>query len=316
MWLKSLAAVLGLHIVMISPAGWAWSAKGHVAIAEAAWQTLPTREQKYFNALAMALLKNDAEQQSKILKNRQFKGLSSFASLAAWPDARRSPTLTTLFNRYAKTQVPTPLAAFAPFNTSRWHFVNQHYWRLDQARLLQPGQKGCKVKPYGDLAKVWRPLLASFALAKSDAERGLIVALLAHLLADAFQPLHTMASIDTRCKSDAGGNGYCLVVKNNGRCEQNLHQLWDSGFSAFSYPLTEVAPLNARAKVNIETLVDQAIAPMGAKAGQIYSLAKGREPSKAYRIKASALAREQSLAASHALAQLLTALYKANQDAR
>ena len=315
MWQRGFIILVSFCAVIVTPASWAWSAKGHAVIAEAALKTLPTSQQRYFNTLATALLNNDAEQKAKTLKSRNLKGLSPFARVAAWPDVRRSPTVTTLFNRYAKSDVPAPLKSFAPYATSRWHYVNQSYWQLDKASSLSAGT-GCSIKPSGDLAKVWRPLLASFSLAKNDAERGLLVAMLAHLLADAYQPLHTMASVDSRCKSDAGGNGYCLVNDKKGRCKLNLHQLWDGGFNVFDYPLEGLKAPKTRTKIDADVLIDNAIALMPRSAAQIYSLPKGREPTKAYRIKASLLVSEQTRAASSALAQLLSVLYTEAHHAR
>lgn len=301
--------VLSLCVLAAQPAG-AWSAKGHAVIAQSALAQLPSTQQQFFNGDASALLKND-----KAKKWRQsLKGFTPFAIAAVWPDTRRDATLSTLFNRYAKSDITVPLKRYAPFKTANWHYVNQQYWHLPSQRLIKVGATNlpCRPKTNGNLAKVWPQLLVAYQQAQTAAQRGLLVAFISHLLADAYQPLHALAALNNHCKHDAGGNGHCLVYHKNGRCQLNLHRLWDGGFDVFNRSRMLNPPTSALAihrLLKAQQLVPNAIVAHGALAPFIYSAAQGQAPSSQYRHQAKKITQANAQAAISELAALLSYLY-------
>lgn len=137
-----LALCLGVWFVLfaVQPV-YAWSAKGHAAIAQQAFAYLPSEQQQFFNRDAAAFLNNDKAQKWR----RTLTGYSPFAQAAVWPDTQRKKTLHTVFNRYAKQPVPAALQRFKPYNTAKWHYVNAQYWDVSRQALVLAGAKSrCK----------------------------------------------------------------------------------------------------------------------------------------------------------------------------
>lgn len=301
--------ILGLWILIAQPAG-AWSAKGHAVIAQSALAQLPGTQQRFFNSDASALLKNDKAKKWRY----SLKGFTPFAMAAVWPDTRRDATLSTLFHRYAKSPVMQPLTRYASYKTANWHYVNQQFWHLPSQQLIkaQVVSHSCRPKANGYLVKIWPDLITAYSQANSAAERGFLVAFISHLLADAYQPLHTLAALNNRCKHDAGGNGHCLVHHKNGRCQLNLHRLWDGGFGVFEQlrmlNITKSA-ITQQSLLSAQQLVPNAAVAHGALAPFIYSAAQGQAPSSHYRHQAADITHANAQNAVHQLAALLSYLY-------
>ena len=286
----------------------AWSAQGHANIAEAAFSQLSEPQQQYFNQRAQALLNNERAKKWR----KAVSQYSAFAQVAVWPDTRRDKTLGAIFKDHAKASVPNSLSAFTRANTKPWHYVNAHYWDATSGQLLlAPSSRGrCRVERVGLLDTVWSPLLAAYSEAKSPAAQGVVLAFIAHLLADAYQPLHTLAGLNSQCQSDAGGNGYCLAEKRKRYCKVNLHRLWDAGFDRF------LEPINIEAVATIKTApldISVVINTAAQEAPFIYSTPRFQLPNKPYTQKAAVIVQRQSAAASQALAVLLQHIYEQNK---
>ena len=301
-------AVLCVGLSLCASVAYAWSAKGHAVIAQTALQALPLVEQRYFNQQAEALLRNEKAQDWR----RNLKHHAAFAQAAVWPDTRRDQTFASLYSRYGQAVVPSALKSYAPFTTGAWHYVNAAYWDPSSQRLITAGQRGqrCFAKPKGQLVNIWPALVAAFTQAKTPAERGLIVAFISHLLADAYQPLHGFAAFDQGCKTDAGGNAHCLIKNKKGHCSLNLHRLWDGGFGVFDTPTFETVTAKAISPSAMASVVEHALQGARQQAALVYSAHEGLAPSKNYKVQALQLTQRQSRAASKALAQVLTTLYR------
>lgn len=301
-------AVLCVGLSLCASVAYAWSAKGHAVIAQTALQALPLVEQRYFNQQAEALLRNEKAQDWR----RNLKHHAAFAQAAVWPDTRRDQTFASLYSRYGQAVVPSALKSYAPFTTGAWHYVNAAYWDPSSQRLITAGQRGqrCFAKPKGQLVNIWPALVAAFTQAKTPAERGLIVAFISHLLADAYQPLHGFAAFDSACHTDAGGNAHCLIKNKKGRCSLNLHRLWDGGFGAFDAPAPLLPPVKVMAPRAIDAVVINALQVTNEHAAFVYSAQAGLVPNKRYKSQGLTLTQQHSHAASAVLAQVLTTLYK------
>lgn len=286
----------------------AWSAQGHARIAEAALGQLSEPEQQYFNQRAQALLNNERAKKWR----KSLLPYSAFAQIAVWPDTRRDKDLGAVFTDHAKASVPASLRAFTHTNTKPWHYVNAQYWDATRGQLLIAPSTGgrCRIERAGQLDTIWAPLIAAYSEAKTPAAQGVVLAFMVHLLADAYQPLHTMASLNSRCQSDAGGNGYCLSEKGKRYCKQNLHRLWDSGFDVFSTPVSTqvLAPI-----VVVPFDLNAVIHTAAQEAPFIYSTPRFQLPNKPYTQKAAVIVQRQSAAASRALAALLQHIYEQNK---
>ena len=289
--------------------GLAWSAQGHAAIAEAAFAQLGTEQQRYFDLQAKALITNERAKKWR----KSLTHYSAFSQAAVWPDTRRDMALNTVFSRFAKTAIPPALAHFASANTKQWHYVNAQYWDTTRQQLLPASSVlgRCKVKRTGQLDAVLPALIEAYHQLKTPAAQGVVLAFIGHLMADAYQPLHTLAGLDAQCYSDAGGNGYCLSTGKR-RCALNLHRLWDAGFEVFQQPIKSGPLSGDLLKLNDFNAVFSASAQ---EAAFIYSTPRLQPPNKAYTRQAAAIVARQSAAAAQALAALLHTIYTQKQRA-
>jgi hypothetical protein len=216
-------------IALVPVSAWSWSAKGHGDIAVAAVEALPESVQ--------------AEYRQLLQTGPWTKGNPSWrtavARAAAWPDRMRDEPLRKLFGRYGSGKVPAALVAYRQANTNDWHYTNALYLS-SQGKLLPAStdkNPSCPPAAQGRLLQVWPDLVAAYRQTADPKDKALVLAFILHLLADAYQPLHLMASLNESCKHDRGGNAYCVTPARGfhpaQRCEQNLHFLWDQGFGAF-----------------------------------------------------------------------------------
>lgn len=279
----------------------AWSIKGHAQIAEAAFGGLTATEQTYFEQQAAWLIKKERAKKWR----KSLAGYSDFAKISVWPDTRRELTLEQLFERF-RTPLPAVLTQYASQNTYRWHYVNAHYYR-------QKGASRCRLPASGELIAVWPKLIEAYRQG-SKAQRAIVLAFIVHLLADANQPLHTMAALNNACESDAGGNGFCLQQK-GGRCALNLHQLWDRGFGVFdgSSAITAVVaskPFSAEKLARWSDYPEVIAKSSIDLASHIYNLNPNTFPSKRYSQWAEQTVRLRAGQAAGDLAALLRELYE------
>jgi len=221
--------LLWCGIALVPVSAWSWSAKGHGDIALAAVEALPESLQ--------------AEYRELLQTGPWAKGnpgwRTAVARAAAWPDRIRDEPLRKLFGRYGSGKVPTALTAYRQAGTNDWHYTNALYLSR-QGKLLPAStdkNPSCPPAAQGRLLQVWPDLVVGYGEVKDPRDRALLLVFILHLLGDAYQPLHLMASLNDDCKHDRGGNAYCLTPTRGfhptQRCDQSLHFLWDQGFGAF-----------------------------------------------------------------------------------
>ena len=234
-----------LFLIFLAPAWcFAWSKQGHEYIAQAAYEVLPKQNQKYFESVF-----------SQAKRSKSFSGMSpekQIAYLGHWPDKVRDKTLGELFRQYGTGVVPPSLKTLAVNDTKKWHYANERFWSLDQQRITQ-----CRTKNNGQLLMVWPKLIDAFAQTSDHSDRLIVLSFIIHMAADAYQPLHTAAAVNKSCLHDRGGNQYCIkppIGFSGGskrayqnKCEENLHQIWDGGFGAFSTDGPAISDKSARA---------------------------------------------------------------------
>ena len=301
--------ILLLGGLLLPLQGLAWSAQGHAAIAEAAFAQLSPEQQRYFDKQAQALITNERAKKWR----KSLAQYSAFSQAAVWPDTRRDMVLNTVFSRFAKTTVAPALEPFASANTKQWHYVNAQYWDTVGLKLLPAASVHgrCKVERTGQLDVALPALIEAYSQLKTPAAEGVVLAFIGHLMADAYQPLHTLAGLDAQCHSDAGGNGYCLSAGKR-RCALNLHRLWDAGFEVFQQPIKSEPLGGDLLKLSDFNAVFSASAQ---EAAFIYSTPQSRPPNKAYTQQGAVIVARQSAAAAQALAALLQTIYTQKQRA-
>jgi hypothetical protein len=284
---RLLQTVFAVLCILKSAAAGAWSGTGHALIAQEALLRLPQAVQRQLEQDAKALLARDASHKP----GKKMVSFSAFAQAAAWPDQRRDLTLQQLFQRYSGQAVPDSLAKMAGFSTGRWHYQETALWSLQKRAFIT----GC-ANTKGQLQASFAALLKAYPKAKNAAERGLILAFVSHLLADAYQPLHTFGAQEHACQSDAGGNGFC-VKPGRPHCKTSLHQFWDQALNHRpnlpAWPLSE-APSLASVFVDNHQL-----------AKQVFSLPENTPVTDSYRKLARSLSEAQAAKAAAHLASLL-----------
>lgn len=200
-----------------------WSKSGHRFISSQAFAALDPRAQHYLSLRVEALSRTTAASVTT--------ALTRFDQLSQIPDGVRDLPLQRVFALYDAV-VPAALAEFAERNTKPWHFHEL------EAHASQ--SSGCQHSSNGILIDVLQRLhmvLYDKAATLSLQQEALVLAFVIHQIEDIHQPLHAMSHRDNGCRSDLGGNKTCAVFKPSGKCQTNLHALWDSGFGLFHDPV-------------------------------------------------------------------------------
>lgn len=300
-----LGAVLLVASIWSSPA-LAWSEAGHIAIADAAFQRLPAQHQDDLNKLATRLI--EQQPQLRDLAKRYSKA-SPTALTGAWLDSVRGIPVKEIFAR-VDAAVPAGLEHLAEAETDDWHYSNIYYGAdaVDLEQCPPPG---------GRLIEVLQALRESFPSASPESQ-AVILAMLIHLVADAHQPLHTLSRISTGCRHDRGGNSVCVSdevdSRSSGRCEMNLHRLWDRGFGVFRGPWDQ--QLN-RLQAAQETGKREDIFALHhwqrenlVQAKAVYGFSEGEELSREYLRQGKDVAQARAAMAAVRLGRIMAALAK------
>lgn len=216
---------------LASPPSWGWSAKGHGDIAIAALEQLPAATQQEYQQILAA--------------GPWAKGGVSWRShaarAAAWPDRIKTMPLRKVFGQYGSGKVPAALQSHRKQPTNDWHYTNALF--IDSSgRVVEAATGGatktCPPVREGQLLAVWPSLFVAYEQSRDPRDKAIVLAFLLHFVADAYQPLHLLGSLDTECRHDRGGNAFCVVplvgFKAGLRCRDSLHYRWDQGFGAFS----------------------------------------------------------------------------------
>lgn len=222
--MSQLKAFLMMILLGFAGPAWAWSASGHSWVIKSAAAQLRPAELAHFEQL----LKQGVLVPPRLYHSTLAKRLGS---LGVWPDRVRDLSLTEVFNKYGAGKVPKLLAPWAAKTTQDWHYTNDVFVKA------KAKQAGCEPKKSGALLQVFPVLLEAYAEEKNPKNRNVLLAFILHFIADAYQPLHLMSSVNPQCESDRGGNHICIVPNKKGEgCAQNLHQMWDAGFKVFEQP--------------------------------------------------------------------------------
>lgn len=301
--------LLLLLFVPLSPFVRGWSEGGHIAIAELAVRQLDAEDRKLLNVVAKQLTAQSS-QTSKLKK--RYRGASAVALTAAWTDSIRGLTLQKVFKQYGR-RVPAELIKYQRQTTDDWHYSNLPY-HDDENRATRFAAQ-CPMNS-GQLNSILPLLQQAYGSATHPQDKAIILAMLVHFVADAHQPLHTITRVTDGCNHDRGGNAFCAVKRDaGGRCKNNLHRAWDSGFGFF-YQNGFDAMLAAIAGEDI-VVPDPRLEPLQpelwqkenlALADQVYDTVEGAKPSRAYRIKSERIIRQRSAVAAMRLAAMLEEL--------
>ncbi|CAM3751730.1 S1/P1 nuclease [Parendozoicomonas haliclonae] len=205
---------------------WSWNFRVHATVAELAYGHLSTKKQAQLDSDAKALL----AVLDKVWLNEvnRFDTASPFARTAILFDEWRMLKLGTVFQKYG-VPVPKALQPIADSRIRQLHFVDLPW--------PDTGQCGDLGEQERDRIHNWfTRLQAARKEVKTPVGRGIVNAMLAHVVADFHQPLHSVFNIAKGCDSasEGGGINYCLTSphqdgKGHRRCGHTLHELWDSG---------------------------------------------------------------------------------------
>ncbi len=213
--LNYLALVFGLFFITQV---FCWGYQGHALISELAYRWLPAKDKLCVNRYANVFLSDLSPKFQAKLKN-YYSDTQPLSRLSALPDTWREKSLTRLFQRF-NAQLPVVLLPYREGTTRSWHFFDQAY----------PSR--CAIVNEENAAKMLGVLQQAWWQTSNDHDRALLLILIAHLVGDLHQPLHTLSYADKQCHIDYGGNTY-FVMTDSGK--RSLHQLWDRGLG-YLYP--------------------------------------------------------------------------------
>lgn len=296
--------ILAIALVAASPL-WGWSAHAHIAVGELALQQLSDARTRQINAVAYDIV-SELPKDRRLDLMRQYEDTAWLSQLSLLPDRRRDRELGELFADFG-LEVPPALSDYADRDTADWHYINQPF-------SPGSGQSSCDIQNEANVASMLGPLLEAYDQMDSDKGRALVLAFIAHLVADAHQPLHSLSRVDSDCQHDAGGNDFCAADRGMGRCEQNLHQLWDSGVGLIgeNQKVAETVKTLSRVEVDEEAVAEsdpQAWVKEGASYGTfIYATSVDEAPDETYRQDGQAISAQRLALAAHRLAEILKSL--------
>ncbi len=301
MYLPRLLSLIVL-IFLASPVC-AWNAKIHMAVVELALEQVSAQQNRHFNDVAYDLV-SDLTSDRRLYLMRNFEGTSWLAQLSVIADTDRDLPLEELFARH-QLQVPELLQPFRNENTSSWHYVN--------TPVSSTGiSSQCLLTAPVNITSVLPMLEDAYRSADTEKGRALILAFIVHLVADAHQPLHSFTRVDDECVHDRGGNTFCASRRSaTQRCEENLHQLWDSALHLFDDEdrvadirdqLSLVQPNQKEIEqLDVNAWVEESLE----SALFVYATTSNRRPDPSYFREGRALAAERLVVAAYRLAQIL-----------
>jgi hypothetical protein len=213
-------------LLLMAPVASAWNDAGHMITALIAYDELspavrartlrllrahPRFHEDFERQLPRNLVSADA-----VEKDRWY-----FAFGATWPDAAR---------RFDRVRAASRDSLIARYNHGSWHYINlPTYLRpSDRKQIAQnppsmrwtEGLDDTRLNIVQALDKLTANWCAPF---QTDADRGLAVSWIVHLIGDLHQPLHSTAlyAVPVFIHGDRGGNDIAVVGGTT------LHALWD-----------------------------------------------------------------------------------------
>lgn len=292
--------LIAITLIFITTHAWAWGYRGHILIAQLAYDNLSKAEQNHVTSQAQYIFTNLSTKMQHQL-NKNYPNVTTFAKVAVLPDYWRNWNLQTVFKRNDAT-IPINLMPESHSRTGLWHYINQPWPNRDCHTI----KKENVVWAIDQIEKAMRKK-------NSPQTQAVLMVFLEHLVGDAHQPLHTISRVNQSCQGDKGGNLFCVRKSRTGKCRQNLHQLWDKGVGYLAkrsnlankairlekeYPkqsLPSENDLNPQDWIRAE----YQLAP------KIYDLHEYQKPSVQYYRSGQEIARKQLALAGYRLAQLI-----------
>jgi len=214
--------------------------------------------------------------------------------------------LKTVFDKFGAT-IPVSLRKRQNQNTQRWHYITVPYPYTYCNTLTKP-----------NVVVAISTLKSAFHQTENKNTQGVLLVFLAHLVADAHQPLHGFSLVDSHCQDDAGGTQYCLMdVEPRGSCNytKTLHALWDKGVGLLPNRSENIAQRAIRITKHYPRsgfitelhLHDpkQWIRSSYEYAKFIYSTPRGKKPSRTYIQSGHNISRQQIALAGYRLARVI-----------
>ncbi len=220
---------LALALVLIAPAASAWNDTGHMIAALIAYDQLPVEVRATAAHLVRAHPRFHEDIENRLPRSLAKAGAAAqdrwyFAFSSTWPDEAR---------RFERAPAAARESLIARYSHSSWHYINlPTYLRASDRRRIH----------LDSLPMTWAPGLDASHLnivealdmlnrnwcIETEAERGLALIWITHLIGDLHQPLHTTAmySVPAFEHGDRGGNDIELAGGSN------LHALWDGALGS------------------------------------------------------------------------------------
>lgn len=294
---------IGLIIVLMCFATFAsaWSYKGHIVVAQVAYDNLTLTARKQVDNLANHIF-NRLPNKLKQRLDKNYPNVSVFAKIAVLPDAWRFWHLKTIFKKN-NALIPTVLKPYQDQRTANWHFIDQPY-----------PCKECSTMKTQNVVWAINTMEPTFTNGQDMDSQAVMLVFLEHFVGDAHQPLHTITHVDKQCRDDRGGNLFCLSQSTGRRCSKSLHSLWDSGVGYVQrksnlrkkaerlqreFPETSLAPFVGDFNPNDWVKQEYQFTPF------IYSLEENQRPNSLYYRQGQAIARKQMVLAGYRLAKII-----------
>jgi hypothetical protein len=192
-------------------------------ISELAYSELSDLEKQKLDLILKPFEQQLSHFEKQSLKKQPYR-LSLLAKTSVLPDLWSRESFSHLCARLKIPAIPLP-AALLQGNMGPWHYEDTPYF----SNREQPSD----AQAVGMLSTIIPALESEYKNLKRNHNhhehitRGLLIVFLAHLVADAHQPLHGLSRISNGV-SDQGGNRFCLRKKRH-QCQLNLHAYWDRG---------------------------------------------------------------------------------------
>lgn len=304
--------VLFLTICFLPSFCYAFNFVGHITVAETAYQLAPKPLQMKLKSSGDNLYAAATPLFRRSLKS--YKGVSSFSKISFLPDTVTGDKVGEVYGRF-KAAVPSPLRGSRKKTTANWHYINYPFNRKN-------GCGGKFLNRSSNIEWALKKLIKSYKKAKDDNAKAVTLAFIVHLVADAHQPLHTVAMdinpARNKCESDLGGNLFCLSeLRESGKCptKYRLHRYWDQAAYRISdrdklaeYTADILAVAENIDAENVSMKIKDWTAESHKLAKQVYNTPKDQWPNVAYEEKAYEISVQRMAMAAVRLERLLAQL--------
>ena len=212
---KRLNVVIFLVLSLAGLPSLAWNSKGHMTVAEIAWQNMDDATKK---AIAEILARHPHKTAGLFMVDDEAptgvdKDERNFLLAATWPD----------WVRPSQSGPPRP-KLITKYHRANWHFINLPYVLpadADHNHDVPAPQGETVLTALADAVKVLKDKQAD------PADRAVKLCWLVHLVGDIHQPLHCTALISDDFKAPKGDEGGNLIAIKPHTAPMKLHAFWD-----------------------------------------------------------------------------------------